>query len=147
MFSRLILSFADAAGLGLQDHAADAEAVLGELVAVGRDAEEDLPAHQPRLVEGDQAGRVGVVAGAVGGLELDHRHAAPGLLVDDLDGEVAAGVGRLRSRTARTRREERHEEDHGVGDHAAHDSIATAGLRHLHALLHRNPASLVKPPS
>ena len=126
------------AGLGLQDDAPDAEAVLGELVAVGRDAEEDLLAHQSRLVERDQAGGVGVVAVAVGGLELDHRHAAAGLLVDDLDGEVAAGV-RRRGDAGSSPARQRHEKHDCVGIHALHDSPATAALRPRLAAPRRRP--------
>ena len=59
-----------------------------------RDAEPDLLVHQSRLVERDQAVGIGVVADAAGRLQFHHRHAAAGMVVDDLDGEVAAGLRR-----------------------------------------------------
>ena len=49
--------------------------------------------HEPRLGEGHDAARVGEIAGVGGGLQLDQRHAAAGLVVDDLDLEVAARLG------------------------------------------------------
>src|SRR5262249_11495643 len=58
------LEFHGPAGLGLQDHATDAESVPGELVTVGRDAEEDPPAHQSRLVAGNQAAPAGLLTPA-----------------------------------------------------------------------------------
>ena len=78
--------------------------------------------HQPRLVEGDQAVRVGVVADAAGRLELDHRHAAARLVVDHLDREVAARLRRRWGRAADSGQEPHQDEDRGRGGDARHDS-------------------------
>ena len=91
MLSRLILRTALPPGLTSSADARHAEPVLGILVAVALDAEEHPPVHQARFVEGDVAVAVGVVADVVGGLKLDQRHAASGLVVDDLDLEVLFG--------------------------------------------------------
>src|SRR5262249_37373021 len=73
--------------------AAVPEAVLGKLIAVARDMEEDLLAHEPRLMEGDDAVAVGEVCNVVDGAQFDEGDAAAGLLVDDSDGEEVAVVG------------------------------------------------------
>ena len=98
MFTRSILSVADPPGVTLTPRAAEAEAVLGELVPVAGDVEEDGLAHQPRLVEGDDAVAVGDETDAVDGLQLDQRDAAAGLRIDDGDGERLVGLGGDQSR-------------------------------------------------
>ncbi len=39
-------------------------------------------------MKSDEAIGIGVIARAIGGLKLHHRHTAAGLLVDDFNGEV-----------------------------------------------------------
>ena len=114
------------AGLGLQGDAADAEAVGRELVAVRRDAEEDFLVHQPRLVERHQAVGVGVIAHAGGRPEFHHRHAAAGLPVDDLDGEVPVGLVPGGRWAAPTRQQ--HEDARAKDHHAGHGTETLLGL-------------------
>jgi hypothetical protein len=102
-------------GPGLDSGAGVAEAVAGKLITEARDVEEDLLAHQAGLVEGDQAVAVGVVADAVNGLELDQRHAAAGLLVDDFDHVRRAG--RRGSRMRRTEQQRKAKRDGEVSLH------------------------------
>jgi hypothetical protein len=72
------------------------EAVLRHFVAVAARVEEDLPVHQARLVESDQAVAVGPVGDFVDGFEFDQGHAAPGAVVDHADRVV--GTRRLGGR-------------------------------------------------
>ena len=87
-----------AAGRHPQGLAAIAEAVGGELVAVAGDVEEDVLIGKARLIDGRDAGAIGVVPDLVHGAQLNERHAAAGGLVDHADGEVLAGGGRGRER-------------------------------------------------
>ena len=55
------------------------------------DGEPDSFVHEARFEEGDQAVGVGVVSRIACRLEFHHGHAAPGLLIDNLNGKVMAG--------------------------------------------------------
>jgi len=57
------------------------------------DVEEYVPAHQARLVECDDAVAVGEIADVVDGPQLDKRHAATGLVIDNLYSEVCLRRG------------------------------------------------------
>src|SRR5438105_2516601 len=108
---------------GYQRHAAGAKAVRRKLVAVRRDAKPDLLVHQSGLIKRNQAVGIGVMTDAAGRLQLDHGHAAAGLLIDDVDGKVATGL-RLRScRAAGGQRQKQSERKaHAHDAHVAHDS-------------------------
>ena len=101
MFSRLILICAEPPGLTSSATPRNAEAVLAELIAVALDREMDPLIHQARLIERDQAGRVGDVRDAAGRRQLDQRHAAAGLLIDDFDREGLSDGGDRQHETAR----------------------------------------------
>ena len=94
MLRRLIFSRAVVPGTGLEFDAALAKSVRRKFVTVAGDAEPDCSIHQTRLIKGDVAVGIGVITKAAGGFQFDHRHAAPGLFVDHLDGEIIVEVER-----------------------------------------------------
>jgi len=72
--------------LRVHARAAIPECIGGKLVPVTLDVKPDLlPVHQPRLVKRDEAIGVRDPFDIVRRRQLHHRHAAVGLLVDDLD--------------------------------------------------------------
>jgi hypothetical protein len=97
----------DLTRLHAQRPPARAEAVGRELVARTADAKEDLLPGKGRVIDRRQARAVGDEADPAHGLKLHQRHAAPCLLVDDLDAERRRGCGEGRGRQGARKQQEK----------------------------------------
>ena len=118
-------------GAGNDLPAAQAEAVGGELVAVTADMEGDLPAHQPRLLEGQPAEVVGDEAEPVDRLEFDQRYPPPGRRIDDPN--LGPGRSALRRRSLRLHAPRRRGAGQGGADEHTTDEGGQGDPRCFHA--------------